>query len=46
MSQIIASLTRESIVAREAAVHSLPWSQTEKKQCLGQMQSQTSGMGL
>ena len=30
LSQIIASLTRERIAEREAEIHSLPWSQTEK----------------
>ena len=31
LSQIIASLTRENIAEREAAVHNLPWTQTEKE---------------
>ena len=33
-SQIVASLTRESIAEREAAVHNLPWTQTEKDNAL------------
>ena len=34
MSQIIPSLTRESIAEREAAVHNLRWTQTEKDNAL------------
>ena len=34
LSQIIASLTRESIAERAAAVHNLPWTQTEKDNAL------------
>ena len=41
-SQIIASLTRESLEAREAEVTNLPWTQTEKRQCSGQMQEWTT----
>ena len=36
--QIIASLTRENLEAREAEVSTLPWTQTEKILCSGQMQ--------
>ena len=34
LSQIIASLTRERIAEREADIHSLPWTQTEKDNAL------------
>ena len=34
LSQIIASLTRENIAEREAAVHNLPWTHTEKDNAL------------
>ena len=34
LSQIIASLTRENIAERDAAVHNLPWTQTEKGNAL------------
>ena len=34
LSQIIASLTRENTAEREAAVHNLPWTQTEKDNAL------------
>ena len=34
LSQIIASFTRERIAEREAALHNLPWTQTEKDNAL------------
>ena len=46
LSQIIASLTRASIAEREAAAHNVPWTQTEKRQRLGQMQTQLASMGF
>ena len=39
LSQIIASLTRESLEAREAEVSTLPWTQTEKDTALASCRS-------
>ena len=45
LGQIIASLTRERIAEREAAIHNLPWTSDGKRQRLGQMQTQPASMG-
>ena len=39
LSQIIASLTRENLEAREAEVTNLPWTQTEKDSALARCRS-------
>ena len=39
LSQIIASLTRENLEAREAEVTNLPWTQTEKDTALARCRS-------
>ena len=39
LSQIIASLTRENLEAREAEVSTLPWTQTEKDIVLARCRS-------
>ena len=39
LSQITASLTRGNLAEREDAIYSLPWTQTEKSQSLGQTQA-------
>ena len=42
LSQIFASLTRETLEERDAEISTLPWTQTEKIHCSGQMQRWTT----
>ena len=45
LSQIIESLTRDGIAEREGEICN-PWTQTEKRQCLGEVQARSSRLAL